>query len=243
MPRICFFKHPVDHDPYEVRFKKEGWDAHSVPVLAFNYVNKNGLERALTEAHAFSGLICTSSRAVEAFGHHNVLDETLLNPWQEKPIYVVGPATQLALESIGLRSVGEVSGNAEALAHFITQHHSRKQGPLLFICGHRRRDELPAILKDEGIGFEECVVYETHPRRDMNLASIQAPDLAVFFSPSGVQAVHNAWPKHWNKIGCVAIGARTAAALMEIGKEVLATSSEPTPEGLLEAIKRVPSLH
>ncbi|MBX2818816.1 MAG: uroporphyrinogen-III synthase [Rhodothermaceae bacterium] len=235
MPRIYFFKNPVDNDPYEALFREMGWVTHSIPILAFEFVNKKELEEQLKNADAYSGLIWTSMRGVQAVQEH-ALDPELLAWWRGKPIYVVGPATKRAVELLGLSPVGEDTGNAEALAHFIVQHHTDKEKPLLFICGSSRRDELPSILHTTPIGLKECVVYHTHATAPTNLEQLEAPDVVVFFSPSGVHALEGSWPSRWGGADIVSIGPRTTEALNDAGREVLSTSIHPTPESLLEAV-------
>lgn len=236
MPRIYFFRNPVDDDPYEALFREKGWITDSIPVLEFEFVNQAGLEKALKNGDDYSGLICTSTRGVQAVQECS-MDLELLANWKSKPIYVVGPATKRAVEFLGLSATGDDTGNAEALAHFILQNHTDTAKPLLFICGSSRRDELPSILSSSPIGLEECVVYHTHAVPPKNLELLEVPDVVVFFSPSGVQVVETSWPSHWGAAGIVSIGPRTTEALKNAGREVVATSEHPTPESLLEAVQ------
>ena len=184
---------------------------------------------------AYSGLVWTSIRGVQAMQEH-AMEPELLAKWKNKPIYVVGPATKRAIESLGLSATGEDTGNAEALAHFIVQHHTDTENPLLFICGSSRRDELPSILQSSPISLEECVVYHTHATAPTNLEQRETPDVVVFFSPSGVHALQVAWPSQWEGAGIVSIGPRTTEALKDARREVVATSKHPTAESLLDAV-------
>ncbi|KAM3414282.1 hypothetical protein BST61_g10935 [Cercospora zeina] len=145
-------------------------------------------------AKRYSGLIFTSQRAVEAFSSVVAkLDPTKLPALfdNEMPIYVVGPATRKGVEALGLPCpiVGEETGNGEALANFILQHHNDsttvarevtslngKKLPLLFLVGEQRRDVIPRKLQFEHveesdvvaptdrIPVTELVVYETGER-------------------------------------------------------------------------------
>lgn len=204
-------------------------------MLKFEYVDAANIQRCLENTPAYSGIVCTSARAVQALSEQNISIEA---SWKEKPVYTVGPATRHALESLGISTLGEASGNAESLAHYILQNHSQTRLPLLFLCGSSRRDELPDILTSGGIGIEECIVYHTHSVDPIDLDTLSQPDVAVFFSPSGVHAVWKHWPAEWTQVDCVSIGSRTTNALHDVGFRATATALQPTPEGVVEAVQR-----
>ena len=235
MSVIYFFRNPAPQDPYELLFSELGWEVGSIPVLRFEYESGTHIRSCLEKAQAYSGIVCTSARAVKALCEQHI---TIGQSWKEKPVYTVGPATRRSLESLGVHSYGEQTGNAEELAHYILQHHKQTDLPLLFICGSSRRDELPSILNAGGMSVEECTVYHTHPIDSIDLDNTRVPDAVVFFSPSGVQAVLQNWPEEWKEVRFVAIGDRTASALQKAGHNVIATASSPTPEGLLGAIQK-----
>ena len=208
-----------------------GWETRSIPVLKFEFVNQQQLHELILDEESYSGFIFTSPRAVQA------LHKLEVKLGVDRTVYAVGPATSQALDKVGLSAQGMESGNAEELAHFIVHHHPGIDRPLLFICGRSRRDELPAILKAEGVRFRECIAYDTLPVETIPLSGTVPPHLAVFFSPSGVRAVLSNWSTTWDSVGNVAIGHRTASALHEAGLSVVATATRPSPAGILEAIK------
>ncbi|GIZ48544.1 hypothetical protein CKM354_001159800 [Cercospora kikuchii] len=177
-------------------------------------------------AKRYGGLIFTSQRAVDAFGTVIAkLDPAKLEALfdHEMPIYVVGPATKKGVEALGLPCpiLGEETGNGDALAEFILQHHNDstkvpshvsnlngRKLPLLFLVGEQRRDVIPKKLQSEelppteNIQVMELVVYETG---EMATFEEEFTDLiqqakkvgvkeqwVVVFSPQGCEAMLNA---------------------------------------------------
>lgn len=132
------------------------------------------------------GFIFTSQRAVEAFArtvedirrHGGSIDDFLTDACA---LYVVGPATARGLRALNLKCpiLGEETGNGEALAKFILEHHHRfsnaaqeqeeprKKSKLLFLVGEQRRDIIPRTLTAKSLGerqridVEELEIYKT----------------------------------------------------------------------------------
>ena len=236
MARIYFFKQAVQNDPYVALFGQHGWESDTIQVLEFNYVQKEYLLHLFSIPQAFSGLVFTSPRAVKAVKVHGLVNQPHFSQWLEKIVYVVGPATATAAQSLGFSTNGSNAGNAEHLAHLIAGHHKNEGEPLLFLCGNLRRPELPEVLTQNDIPFQECIVYETQTRTGLDLQAKDVPDAVVFFSPSGVDAVKTIWPERWSQVCCVAIGARTAKALHDTSLNLISTAIHPTPESLLNAL-------
>lgn len=96
--------------------------------------------------------------------------------------FCVGDKTTTFLEENGF-SVLETAVNASALAGIITNRYSDKS--FTFFCGNKRREELPKLLKEKKVRFEEIKVYRT----SLNFREFQQKfDGILFFSPSGVQS-------------------------------------------------------
>ncbi len=220
-------------DPFLEQLQAAGYRPFVLPVLAVDWVNTESLRAALACPEAYSGLIFTSPRAVEAVRRLGIP----LEAWKEHSVYVVGPRTAEAVREIGWEPRGEAAGSGSELARRIQQV-PRPTHPLLFLCGARRREELPSLLRAAGFPLEELVVYATRPLVPALPAEAPVPDWVVFFSPSGLQAARRL-PLVWEQVHVAAIGPTTAAALQQEGLRVAAVARTPTPEGLLVAMQEV----
>jgi uroporphyrinogen-III synthase len=125
-----------------------------------------------------------------------------------KKIYAIGQRTA---EQLPHALIPE-KATAKNLAQLIID--SNEQA-VIFICGNRRRDELPELLKTKGIKVKEVVVYQTvNLQKTVNLHNI---DGLAFMSPSAVHSL--AQNGGFENLPCFAIGPTTAQALQDEGQD------------------------
>lgn len=220
-------------DPYAAALAAAGYEARCEPVLRFTFPRQETLAARVAHPHRYSGLICTSPRAVEALAAILPRYPDRAAAWQDTPAYAVGPRTAEALRALGLTPRGAESGTAEALAGRVVA----STAPLLFLAGSRRRDALPRALEARGVVFEELVVYETHLRTDLDLSGHAPLRWVVFFSPSGVAAARQARGLDGGAVRKAALGPTTAAALQGKGWAADAVAAAPRPEALADALR------
>jgi len=103
---------------------------------------------------------------------------------------------------------------------------------IIFCCGNKRREELPAILKTAGIKVHEVILYET-------LESPKAVnayfDAIIFFSPSGVQSFFSANELKKETI-CFSIGSTTTSSIKTFTSNRVITSLVPDPVELITEV-------
>lgn len=144
-------------------------------------------------------------------------------------IFCTGNTTKKMVKEIfGNESILDTGANAELLAEKIVDYSGVKD--VVFFCGDKRRDELPAILINNGIRVEEVIVYKTI---EISQALPNQYDGILFFSPSGVRSFFSE-----NSISAkaqfFAIGATTANAVYTISQRGAIISNEPTKENLVK---------
>lgn len=155
-------------------------------------------------------------------------------------VWAAGQATAASLENwLGPTHLPdgvqqESDGAAAQLARAMVA--ARVSGPVLFPCGDRRRDELPSVLKEAGIGVHDVVCYRTvlaEPSEARAAASEGA--LVVVASPSVVELLARACPTA-ERPKLIAVGPTTAKAARDAGWTPAAVAQQPTTSGVLEAI-------
>ena len=147
----------------------------------------------------------TSTKTVTAIG--NVMEDRMKQAFG-LPVFAIGKNGNLVME-LGWRSVVCQGNNSNELADQIIQYNQmiKLTKPILYVCSNIRRDSLPNILKNNGIPLQEIIAYETNDNQDLinrfdqlKLDLKQIFELKnskklmlfmVFFSPSGVKAVHH----------------------------------------------------
>ncbi len=235
-PDIILLRTVDQPDPYVGAFEEVGIRAVCKPVLTFEFPNEDALRDRLRTPDRYGGVVATSPRVGWAL--HRVFDDegTTHAQWEGRTAYAVGPKTAEELRELSFEVRGEETGTASELADQIVR--SEPDPPLLFLCGNRRRDELPEELRNAGIDFDELVVYETRPRTDLSLPPPGDETWLTFFSPSGLEAIQQAETGPLGDYRCAAIGPTTAAALEDAGIAPAAVAGSPTPEALVDAVLR-----
>src|SRR5215213_6150165 len=128
------------------------------------------LDEALNHRERYGSLALTSPRAAAAVADR--IRACAISWVGRTPrVWAVGAATAQALQG----SLGSVQGSfpepnadlgaAERLARVMLS--AGAAGPVLFPCGENRRDELPAILRSNGLVVDEVICYR------MVLASLE----------------------------------------------------------------------
>jgi len=142
-----------------------------------------------------------------------------------KSIYAVGEKTANLLPSATIPK----TASAVELAKIIIKEHLKE---VIFICGNRRRNELPDLLTSHAIKLKEVVVYESkNINKTVNLQSI---DGLAFMSPSSVNSL--AKNGGFMNLPCFAIGPTTAKALNDEGQKCIISKST-TPQSLVDTAK------
>jgi len=162
----------------------------------------------------------------------NAVDAVACHITKNKPdwkVYCIGITTnKLVKHYFGENVVIGTATNATELAGLIVEE--RKTSKLCFFCGDQRREELPSILRNNGIRVNEIEVYHTkevHHTIDKEYHGI------LFFSPSAASSFFksNILP-HSTVI--FAIGTTTAAELASKTNNKIVVSELPGKELLVK---------
>lgn len=229
----------------------EAFDSNSLcpvflPVLEFNLINLEELSDYLVK-NEHAGLVLTSPRAASACCS---VSSTGLDTWKEKPVFVVGKATEHIVNvQLRLPCKGSDTGNADRLAELIISERKSFDNtkPLLFPCGNLKRDILPTKLAKAKIELECLTVYTTEMKHSLKNDFVRLqqskgipPDI-VFFSPSGVDYVIPILKEisyDLDQANLVAIGPSTEERIRKWKLTPYATAAVPTTEAIVSVFKK-----
>ena len=171
----------------------------------------------------FDNLIFTSQNAVQA-----ILQHPNCNQLKGKNVFAVGMKTKNLLDENGF-NVLAYTGYAADLAEIISLIYGKES--YTFFCGNLRRDELPKVLTENSVLFNEIEVYETtlKPQKIK-----QQPDGILFFSPSAVESYLKL-----NSIKnepCFCIGETTAEALTKNKIRTINIAGKPSVEQVIQDV-------
>lgn len=174
--------------------------------------------------------IFTSQNGVKAF-LNTAKDLPLLEERAGVRCFCVGQKTKALLEKNGLKVTKMVDNSAE-LGEFLVKTH--KNDSLHYFCGLQRRDELPSILKSNGIEISEVKTYKTIliPKKFE-----QKWDGILFFSPSGVESYISENSISKNETTVICIGATTAAEASRYFENVVVANSTSVESVIAKAVK------
>ncbi|MEY2692088.1 MAG: hypothetical protein RIT03_478 [Bacteroidota bacterium] len=171
----------------------------------------------------FDNLIFTSQNAVQA-----VLQHPQVNQLKSKNAFAVGMKTKSLLTENGFNVIA-YTGYAADLAEIISLIYGKES--YTFFCGNLRRDELPKILSENSVLFNEIEVYETtlKPQKIK-----QQPDGILFFSPSAVESYLKL--NTLNNEVCFCIGETTAEALTKNKIKTIHIAGKPSVEQVIQDV-------
>lgn len=125
-----------------------------------------------------------------------------------------------------------IVGEAESAAALAGEILKQDVQEIVFFCGNKRRDELPAVLKAAGVLLHEVVVYETVATP---VKAAEGADAVLFFSPSAVQSFFSVNGLKEDVV-CFAVGNTTTFALGPFTGNQVITSIAPDPQEMLEDV-------
>jgi hydroxymethylbilane synthase len=147
-----------------------------VAMSDFITIRSNRLKSKIVK-NPIENVVFTSQNAVEA-----LLENFSPMELDFKNIYCVGRRTKRLIEK-RIGKVTQVENSAENLARYLVENLASKS--VTFFCGNKRREELPAILKENNIEVNEVECYQTQltPRKiDPKFKGI------LFYSPTGIES-------------------------------------------------------
>lgn len=177
-------------------------------------------------AHA----VFTSANAISPFETYFLRSRK--NEFPEWKIFTLSGKTKEELHKPYAKQLGSLSAVADNAADLALKILSENIKEIIFFCGNQRRDELPQILRNEGVRVHEVVVYETietpvKPEKDFNGI--------LFFSPSAVSSFFSANQLNQDTV-CFAIGETTADAISKKTSNQIIISPSPSQEELLNQL-------
>ena len=200
-------------------------------VMEHNFIKIEEIKNADFGAAVNTNLpnyIFTSKNAVRCFAKQVLENKIKVN--RKAVMCALSGETQKTLADEGFTAT-ITADNAADLARKIIREKSFTEA--LFFCGDKRRDELPEILKEEGILLKELVLYKNIEQAKKIDSSFQA---IMFFSPSAIQSFfkENVLPK---TVACFCIGYTTANALKEykITNKII-VSNYPSQQVMIDVV-------
>ncbi len=169
-----------------------------------------------------AAVVFTSNNAVEA------VSASLQNKKPNWKVYCIGNTTKILIEQLfGEVSIAATADDATSLAEKIIA--DKTVNEIFFFCGDKRRNELPALLKENSIIINEIAVYTT---TILQHTIEKDYDAVLFFSPSAVNGFFET-NKVNEKTILFAIGNTTADEIKKFSQNIIVVSDKPGKQNLI----------
>lgn len=175
-----------------------------------------------------ANLVFTSTNAVEALSQ--LVHEANINLPKHCRVFCVDGRTSMSISTLfpGCE-IAASAESAKALAEDILKHQVEQ---VYFICGNLRRDELPALLLQNGIQVTELELYKTYATP---VKVDHHYDGLIFFSPSAVASFFS-MNTITGSTACFAIGETTANAIRECTGNEIIVSDRPRQACIIASV-------
>ncbi|MEQ9583296.1 MAG: uroporphyrinogen-III synthase [Arenibacter sp.] len=170
----------------------------------------------------FKNIIFTSQNTVKAF--LNIMATKILKN-NKYTAFCVGEKTKSVLEKNDI-NVLEMTNYGAELATILVNKYPNES--FLFLCGDKRRNEIPSLLTKHKVAFKEQIVYQNSPNPITFSTDF---DGILFFSPSGIESF-TAKNNIKNSVA-FCIGTTTASEAQKYAKKII-IAEKPTIESVLE---------
>jgi uroporphyrinogen III methyltransferase/synthase len=228
------------------KLRELGCDVTETPCARIIPLTAPGcpLEGALGVIDRYTWLAFTSSIGISVFFDYLIETGFDIRAICHLKVACVGKETEKELNKRGIKAAycpAEYSG--AALARGLSEMVS-DGGKLLIARARDGAEDMPRILAEAGIIFDDAAIYEKIYDPEKNSAAAKkmkerAPDLAAFTSSSAVKAFAEAAADYdYTKIKAVCIGERTAASARSYGMDAC-VSDEATTASMVNKIKEL----
>ncbi len=199
------------------------------PFIEIDYYNYSPeTAREIINSNA-DCVVFTSQHAVSHFLNYYVSFMKM-----NRKMFAVGPKTAKGLIAQGFKVIIPERTNGIALAELILRDTSIQS--VQFFCGKGRRDEMPDMLKENGVEVHEVNIYETKAKKDP--VHIKGIDGVAFFSPSSIESFDLDQPIADLELPCFAIGNTTGNTLTAKGAHNVITADQQNMGSMLETISK-----
>lgn len=195
-------------------------------------------QQRIRQAADYDLVLVTSPAAVEHLADGMGWGAYLAGP-VPPAVVTMGAATTEAVVEAGWKVRGHPRrGNTDSLLDFLEDRDLLLPGfRVLYLRAKEGRDELPELLREEGLEVDLVCPYRTLPVSNPPLPPQPAVQVITFSSPSTVQSFldTNPWRAGWIAL---AIGPTTRDACEDQGLTPIVMAEDPTPAGLVKALTK-----
>ena len=214
------------NSPYYDIAKKYGINLDFRKFIQVDGISPREFRKQKVNILDHTGIIFTSRNAIDHY--FRMCEEMRIQMPHTTKYFCTSESIALYLQKYiqyRKRKVFFGTGRLASLLDLLMKH---KAENFLYPCSDVRKDELPNFLAENGMAFNEAILYKTVASDLSDLSDIKY-DMLVFFSPTGIKSLHINFPDFEQGATRIAtFGPTTLKAVEDAG--LTADIQVPSPE-------------
>lgn len=184
---------PQHKSPYARLEEKCDVTVNFEPFIEVEGVDVREFRKSRVHITDYQSVIFTSRNAMDHF--FRISGDLRLNMSQETKYFCISEAIALYLQKhiqYRKRKVFYGNGSIKEFKELLMKY-KESSGRILYPCSDVRKAHLPEFLAENDFDYSEAVLYRT-VATDLAQVDLDAYDMLVFFSPSGVKSLFKNFP-------------------------------------------------
>jgi uroporphyrinogen-III synthase len=226
-----------DKSPYFELAEKNNVKIDFRPFIQVEGVSVKEFRKSRVDLLTHTAVIFTSKHAIDNF--FRVAEEMRLTVPDTMKYFCISEATAYYLQKYIVYRKRKIffsaTGKFPDLMESILKH---KNESFLVPLSNTHKEEIPKMLKQEGIKFTKAILYKTISSDLSDLAEVNY-DILVFYSPSGIKSLFQNFPDFkQNDTKIASWGTKTAKAVQDAGLRLDIKAPMPDTPSMTMAIEK-----
>jgi uroporphyrinogen-III synthase len=226
-----------DKSPYFDIAEKYGVEIVFHPFIRVERVSMKEFRQQRINILDFTGIVLTARTAVDKF--FSFCEEQRITVPETMKYFCISESVALYLQKYIVYRKRKIffsqTGKIEGLSNAFTKHSKEN---FLFPVPEEHNDEASAFLDEKKLKYEKSVMYRTVSNEFIEGESVKDYDMAVFFSPLGIQSLFKNFPDFEQSdmaIGC--FGATVAKTIEDAGLRLDCNAPHPDYPSMTAALE------
>jgi uroporphyrinogen-III synthase len=207
------------------------------PFIQVEGISVKEFRKTKVDLLSHSAVIFTSKHAID--NYYRIAEEMRLTIPDSMKYFCISEATAYYLQKYIVYRKRKIffsaTGKFPDLMDSILRH---KDENFLVPLSNTHKEEIPVLLKEQGIKYTKATLYRTVSSDLSDLANVNY-DILVFYSPSGIKSLFQNFPDFkQNNTKIASWGSKTAKAAQEAGLRLDITAPMPDAPSMTMAIEK-----
>jgi len=226
-----------DKSPYFELAEKNNVKIDFRPFIQVEGVSVKEFRKSRIDLLSHSAVIFTSKHAID--NYYRIAEEMRLTIPDSMKYFCISESTAYYLQKYIVYRKRKIffsaTGKFPDLIDSILKH---KDENFLVPLSNTHKEEIPKMLKEQGIKYTKATLYRTVSSDLSDLANVNY-DILVFYSPSGIKSLFQNFPDFkQNNTKIASWGTKTAKAAQEAGLRLDIKAPMPDAPSMTMAIEK-----